>query len=247
MLLINGGEKYDIHSRRTSIAEFHFGGADCSDEEAIMLDQCWVLANQLTTANPAKAKLNVKARQIDFNFEIDNGNVSLSIDGNDQTAGNEIASIENIEKAIHEECIEERLTAVQQELDRLKDDALTENMVIDNYLDNVKEHNKLNKRLSFGLDDETLVFYKSCSETSSSSSEELSQEDIDYEKERMSRLDILKDQLMSTLRSPEYVESGEGDVVEICAQIEEEISLSRRALSVVSEYSENTDEPEGEI
>ena len=227
-------------SRATSVAEFRFGD-DCSQEEGVLLDRCWMLANQLTSANPVKAKLNVKTSQIDFNFEIENGNVSICIDGNDQTdINNEVASIENDNVDVNDICIENRLNAVKEGLDGLNDNVT----VLDNFLENVIEQNKHNKTLSFGLDDETCVYYKSCSEPSDEefASEE---EDDEFESERKSRLDLLKDQLVSTLQRPEYIESGEGDVVEICAKIEEEISLSRRAHSIVSECSEHVEDLTG--
>lgn len=234
--------KFDL-SQETSVAEFCLGD-DCSQEEGVLLDRCWMLANQLTSANPVKAKLNVKTGQIDFNFEIENGNVSLCIDGNDQTDENNEVAIANNNVDVNDICIEKRLNAVKEGLNGLNDNAT----VLDNFLENVVEENKRNKTLSFGLEDETCVYYKSCSEISEPVDEELvSEEDDEFENGRKSRLDLLKDQLMSTLQRPEYIESGEGDVVEICAKIEEEISLSRRALSIVSECSENVEDLTGSI
>jgi len=232
----------------TSVAEFCLTDDECGQESAIILDRCWTLADQLTSVNPVKSKLNVRTNLIDFNFEIENGKVSICIDGNDQTGETEeITSTKNDEEDINDSCIESRLIAVKEELDGLNED----DTVLDNYLEDVKKHNSRNKTLSFGLDDETCVYYKSCSETSDTSEldeyDNQEEDEEECENERKSRLDFLKEQLMSTLQAPKREESCKGDVVEICAKIEEEISLSRRAMSVVSEYSENAEEPTGYV
>ena len=173
--------KANEFSCATSVAEFRFGD-DCSQEEGV-LDRCWMLANQLTSTNPVKAKLNVKTSQIDFNFEIENGNVSICIDGNDQTdENNEVAPIANDNVDVNDIGIEKRLNAVKEGLDGLNDNVTD----LDNFLENVMEQNKQNKTLSFGLEDETCVYYKSCSEISEPIDEEFASEEDDDEIEILS-------------------------------------------------------------
>jgi len=220
-------ERQDHENYSSQVGDFN--------EEARILDRCWILADQLTSVNPVASKLNVKTNLIDFNFEIENGNVSLFIDGN--TILDETGEIDLVEDDYGNEAV-----AARKEL---KDELHDDEVAIDNYLDDVNKLKKRKTLVSFDLDDETCVYYKSCSEFSGFNDEDFVTSDGEEERMRENRLDLLKEQLMSTLQGPKCDEDCKSSVVEICAKIEEEISMSRRAVSVASEYSELTEDTEG--
>ena len=231
------GDEYRITESQDPV-NYSSQEGDSNEAEARILDRCWALADQLTSVNPVASRLSVKTNLIDFNFEIENGNLSLFIDGN--AIVGDTGEIDLVE-----DDIDKREVAIREELDDESHDA---NAIIDNNFDDVNNQKKRKTLVSFDLDDETCVFYKSCSEFSGPNDEFVMSED-EEEEERMRehRLDLLKEQLMSTLQGPKCDEDCKSSVVEICAKIEEEINMSRRAVSVASEYSELIEDTEGYV